>query len=422
MLSPVSASSSRQPLSPAAEAAALLRRIGFAILVLAVPIVAMVSRRATVVLAPIGVVLMVIATLIDGAGTGIWASFKRILFRPEGLLSLFLLGWAALSILWTPFLHFGSEKILNILTTIIMLLLGIASLPEKMRASNLYLMAIGTAGATLFAVIMALSGMLDATFEGEADGRSLQRGLLILAVFIWPSVGWLASRGRRFEAMLLGFVAFIGVLPSSSPALIIALLAGGLTFGAVTFHPHKSTRIIAYGVGLLLIFAPCLPFLLSSLFSTLYSPQHPLSLSVRLWAEIISSDPLRLITGHGVEAAFRSRVTGLLPPQSPNSLLFEIWYDLGIVGAFTLAAACVFLLKRMSETATPLQPAKFACFITAATLCVLGLNGWGVGGTQIWWITSLGLAALAFVASERGQFRHRLPKARASHDKESVST
>jgi hypothetical protein len=408
----------RQPLTPAEDAAALLRRIGFAILVLAVPIAAMVSRRATVVLAPVGVSLMLIATWIDDAGFGLIASFKRILSRPEGVAGALLIGWLALSMLWTPFPMQGGEKALNLLGTCFMLLLGIAALPEKMRASNLYLMAIGTAGATFFAVVMALFGLFSGSLENAAemdiDGRSLQRGLMILAIFIWPSVGWLASRGRRFEAMLLAAVTFIGTLPSSSSALTIALLAGGLTFGAVLFHPQRATRFIAYSMGLLLALAPLIPFILKPVFSLVPTSNALTTLALRLWAEIISGDPLRLITGHGVDAAFRSRVTGLLPAQSPNSFLFEIWYDLGIVGAFACAAVCVFLLKRMSLTPTPLLPAKFACFVTAATLGVLGMGGLGVGGTQIWWVTSLGLAALAFVASERGQFRHRLPKANKS--------
>jgi hypothetical protein len=413
----------RSPLTPAQDAAALLRRIGFAILVLAVPIAAMVSRRATVVLAPVGVTLMLLATWIDDAGFGLIASFKRILSRPEAVAGALLLGWVALSMLWTPFPTQGGEKALNLLGTCFMLLLGIAALPEKMRASNLYLMAIGTAGATVFAVVMALLGLFSGAVENaselEMDGRSLQRGLMILAIFIWPSVGWLASRGRRFEAMLLAAVAFIGTLPSTSSALTIALLAGGLTFGAVLFHPQKSTRIIAYGTGLLLALAPLIPFILNLMLWLVKTPNTLAALALRLWAEIISGDPLRLITGHGVEAAFRSRVTGLLPAQSPNSFLFEIWYDLGIVGAFSCAAVCVFLLKRMSCSSSPLLPAKFACFVTAATLGILGMGGagmggLGVGGTQIWWVTSLGLAALAFVASERGQFRHRLPKANKS--------
>ena len=45
-------------LDPATDAAMLLRRIGFATLALALPLASLVSRRAAVVLAPIGIHLI----------------------------------------------------------------------------------------------------------------------------------------------------------------------------------------------------------------------------------------------------------------------------------------------------------------------------------------------------------------------------
>jgi hypothetical protein len=46
-----------------------------------------------------------------------------------------------------------------------------------------------------------------------------------------------------------------------------------------------------------------------------------------------------------------------------------------------------------------------AAFATAFAIgCV------GVGLTTIWWLTTLALAILTFVAIERGQFRSRRPK------------
>ena len=52
---------------PAADAALLLRRLAFAILMLAIPVAALFARRALVILAPIAVVLLVLATAIDGS-------------------------------------------------------------------------------------------------------------------------------------------------------------------------------------------------------------------------------------------------------------------------------------------------------------------------------------------------------------------
>ncbi len=64
------------PLDPATDAALLLRRIGFGTLALVLPLAALVSRRAAVVLVPIGVVLLIIATLIEDPRNS-WACFER---------------------------------------------------------------------------------------------------------------------------------------------------------------------------------------------------------------------------------------------------------------------------------------------------------------------------------------------------------
>lgn len=53
------------PLDPATDAALLLRRIGFGTLALVLPLAALVSRRAAVVLVPIGIALLIIATLVE---------------------------------------------------------------------------------------------------------------------------------------------------------------------------------------------------------------------------------------------------------------------------------------------------------------------------------------------------------------------
>ena len=53
--------------NPSADAAAMLRRIGFAILFLVVPSVAFLTRRALVVLAPLAVILIVLASVLDGS-------------------------------------------------------------------------------------------------------------------------------------------------------------------------------------------------------------------------------------------------------------------------------------------------------------------------------------------------------------------
>ena len=96
----------------------------------------------------------------------------------------------------------------------------------------------------------------------------------------------------------------------------------------------------------------------------------------------------------------------LVPPNAPNSLLFEIWYDLGIIGALAGAAALYFSAMRAGREDPPLVPAIMALYASAFALACLG-----VGTAQMWWFTALVAVVLVFVATERGQFRTKRPKA-----------
>lgn len=393
-------------LDPAADAGMLLRRIGFATLTLAVPVAALVSRRAAVVLAPIGVALIVLASAIDGTGPGLRKGLLRDLMSPTGLCILLVFAWAALSLTWTPFPASGADKLLNLSLAAGLALVGAAALPERMRAANLYLMAIGAGGAALFAAILAVFGAIDMLPGAEGDSGSLERGLTILAMFIWPAIGWLTSRDRRIAALMLAAGALIVALMGSSRVVPMALIAGSVTFGIVMLRPREGPRWIAHGLAGIVVIAPLLPFVLRPVLKAALGGFDPMTLAARVWSEVVRLDPLRLLTGHGLDSAFRGRFSGLLPPESPTSALFEIWYDLGLVGAFACAAALWFALTRIGTTGGPLAGAKIGALVTAFIISALGL---GIG--QAWWPTTLGIIAIAFVAAERGQFRTTRPKA-----------
>src|SRR3712207_3893297 len=125
-----------------------------------------------------------------------------------------------------------------------------------------------------------------------------------------------------------------------------------------------------------------------------------------VWRQVVVSEPLRLLTGHGLETALRGRSFGLVPRNAPSTLLFEIWYELGVVGA---VAASLLLYRAVvgirSHRAT-VAPGIMAAFACAYALCCLG-----IGTTQVWWFTALVVLVLIFVAIERGQFRTTRPKA-----------
>lgn len=398
-------------LDPAADAAALLRRIGFATLVFAVPAAALMARRATVVLVPIGTVLILIAAVLDRGSPGVTRGLRAALTSPAGVAALVLIGWAMLSILWTPFPRTATDKIINIAGVILLGAAGVASLPERMRAANLYLVPVGAGIAALLAI--GLGGWRLNGGGGGGDGESLRRGLVVLVAAVWPALGWLVSRSR--PALALALVGAVGaaLLVATAWAAAVALAAGGFVYALATVRPRLAARLTAFAAAGALALAPLFPFVLRPFLKAFHGPFYPGATALRVWAEVMGREPLLLVTGHGLDASVRARLVGLLPAGAPQALPFEIWYELGVVGAFAAAALAALSVRAARRVHAPLLPSVLGAFTAGFVL-----TGFGAAGTQAWWSTALGAVVLTFVSVERGQFRTQRPKAVLSAEPE----
>jgi len=391
-----------QTANPSADAAAILRRLGFAILFFAVPLAALFTRRALVAMAPLAVILLVLASVLDGSARNAREKLTALMVSPGGVAGMVLLLWAGLSLVWTPFLPQASERLLNITGMALMALGGYLAVPERMRSANLYLLPIGVGLAALIAIGLSITG-------GSAldpEGLSLERGMLMLVVLLWPALAWLHSRGRNLEAIGLALAVAVCSLLTREGLPLYGLIAGTLAFVVTAWSPALGSRLTGLVMAGLLLFAPLLPFVLKPLAIGLFGPKAPVVMSLDAWRQIVLSEPLRLVTGHGLETALRGRFFGLIPPTAPSTLLFEIWYELGLVGA---AAGSIILYQ--AATRARIQRATVEPGIMAAFACTFTLGCLGIGTAQVWWFTTLVVLVLIFVAIERGQFRTKRPKA-----------
>lgn len=387
---------------PSTDAAAMLRRVGFALLLFAIPVAALLTRRAVVVLAPLAVILLVLAALIDGGARGPREKFLRLLRSPGGMAGLVLLLWAALSLLWTPFVAEASERLLNIVSMALLGLAGYLALPDRMRSANLYILPVGVGLTALLGMLIAFEG--DLSFD--PDGQSLERGMIVLALLVWPAVAWLHSRGRSLEALLIAVIVALAALMAAETLALQGLAAGAIVFAITAIAPHGGTRLTALAMAGLLLFAPVLPFVLKPLAAAMVGADSPMVASLDVWRHVVVGEPLRLITGHGLETALRGRFFNLLPVNAPYTVLFEIWYELGLVGATAGAVLLHAAVLKSGEQRPVLEPGIMAAFATAYAFGCLG-----IGTAQVWWFTALVVVVLVFVAIERGQFRTTRPKA-----------
>ena len=387
--------------NPSTDAAALLRRLGFAILLFAIPLAALFTRRALVVMAPLAVALIVMAAFLDGSAKNPRQRAVRLVTSRAGLAGFVLVLWAALSLIWTPFVPQASERLLNIIAMGLMAVAGYLALPERMRSANLYLLPVGVGLASLIGIAMLLreGGRL------EPDGLGVERGMVVLVLLLWPALTWLHSRGRNLEAVALALAVAVGSVLTDDTLPLTGLAVGALAFALTAASPRTGSRLIGLLMAGLLIFAPALPFLLKPAAGLLGADSSTVA-SLEIWQALVLKEPLRFLTGHGLETAWRGRLFGLLPPAAPFSLLFEIWYELGIVGAVSGAV----LLSQAALSARGdrpiLGPGIMASFASA-----FALGACGIGTAQVWWFTALVVLVLVFVAIERGQFRTKRPKA-----------
>jgi hypothetical protein len=397
------------PIDPATDAAILLRRIGFATLAVALPMASLVSRRAAVVLVPIGIVLLVIAALIEEPGwfTG---TLKRAVFSRPGLILVGLVGWAVLSLIWSPYTVSATEKAGNLVLAVALGFCGVSALPERMRASNLNLAALGTGLAALFALALIV---LTAFRRPDLEPGSVERGVSVVLIMAWPALAWLLSRKRGLTALGLAIVVALVALTRFEDGEAVAMICGAVAFGAVSASRQKASAAIATLIGAMMLLAPILPFLLIPIVSRLPDGSSDFVLALGVWADVISREPIQLVTGHGLDTVLRGRVTGALPQTTPVTLLFETWYELGLVGAAAASACLYFAVRAAGRMPSSLAAGGVAAYTTAFALTALGF-----ATLQPWWLMTLAAVALMFTAIARGQYRTERPAAPPTGDQQ----
>jgi hypothetical protein len=182
------------------------------------------------------------------------------------------------------------------------------------------------------------------------------------------------------------------------------MICGAVAFGAVSANREKASALVAAVIAGLMLLAPLLPFLLIPIVSRL--PDSSFAQSLGTWADIVSSAPIQLITGHGLDTVLRGRLIGALPPTTPTTLLFETWYELGVVGA-AAAAFCLYIAIRAAGR----MPSALAAGGVAAFATAFALSALGFATLQPWWLMTLTAVVLMFGAIARGQYRTDRPVA-----------
>lgn len=385
---------------PAEEASRLLLRIGVFLLFVVSLIAPILARQTVYVLLPIGAALLLAAaTLTPDAGSA--RSMRSILLSPPFLAALLLAAWTALSLLWTPF-EGPAERFAKIAATLALVALATGFLPLRTKTSNLNLLPIGVAAATIALAAVALLLTPQYSLDDILDVGPLGRAGLGLSLLVWPAMGALAVRDRWRWASALAVATALACYLSRAPNGLPALAVGAAVFAASFGRARLMSAVIATLMAAIVLLAP-----LAAYETHRFWPESPPAFFRHLafWGQMIETDGWRTLIGHGFGSATWGVLGGYLTPATPRSLIFKIWFDLGMLGA----AAAALVAARASLFVGQSRPA-LAPFLLGGIGAGFAICLFGPAAEQLWWLTLAGLDAIAFALVMRGQFRKRLPR------------
>lgn len=389
---------------PAEEAARLLLRLGVFLLFVISLVAPILARQTVYILLPIGAALLLAsAGLTPDARAG--RSLRAILLSPPVVAAMLLVGWTGLSLFWTPF-QGPAERFAKSAATLALVAVATGFLPLRTKTSNLNLLPIGAGAAAV--TLVAITALMQPlyTVEDILDVGPLGRAGLGLALLVWPAMGALAVRGRWYSAVALAVATMIACALSRAPNALPALVAGGVVFALSFGRARRMALALAAATAAITLLAPVAAFA-----THLIWPETPPAFFKHLafWGRMIASDGPRTLIGHGFGAATWGVLGGYLMPATPRSLVFQIWFDLGALGAAAMALVSARAAIAVGDSRPALAPFLLGGLATGFAICVLG-----PAAEQLWWLTLAGLDAIAFALVMRGQFRKRRPRLPAS--------
>jgi hypothetical protein len=374
--------------------------MGLILLFIVSQVAPILARQTIYLLLPIGAVLLLLSASLapDPRRLG---ELMRLAVTPPVIAALFFVAWTALSLAWTPYGAGPAERFAKSSATLALVAAACGLLPERTKTSNLNLLPIGAGVAAVTLAAVALYFTKGADSIADLDIDPLQRAGLGLALLVWPSLGALAVRGRWYSAGALAVATAIACNLSQAPHVMPSLAAGGLVFAISFGRASRVARFLAYAAAAIILLAP----FAAAIAHLIYASQAPALIKpLDVWGLIIANDGVRVLTGHGFGAAIYGILGHYLYQATPRSLVFEVWYDLGILGAAALAAVAARSFIIVGRSRAALSPFLLAGLATGVAISVLG-----PAAEQLWWLTIAGLDAIAFALVMRGQFRKSRP-------------
>ncbi len=335
----------------------------------------------------------------------------------SGLLSLpglavgAMLGWMAFSISWAhapngslaQFAQFGGV----VLCAVALALCLPAAAPRRRAA----LMALGLAGAAALMAADLKTGLwLRSLTGGRETTYTYNRGLVTLALLLWPTLALVFAARKPWLALPLLALAPLAVFSGESAAAIVALLVGVLVFPVAALIP-QTTRWLGLaatlaGLAVQPWFGTLMRNLLTGGFHETFKGAHS-SDRVDIWLSFEAAARAKWLFGNGFGSSVNlqnAAVAAQVPPDRvtmlgashPHNAFLQVWVELGLLGAALAAVLITLLFHGVGRLRPALQPFALACLAAAAMVALVSHGAW-----QAWWWAALAACLAGFAVLDR---------------------
>ena len=232
------------------------------------------------------------------------------------------------------------------------------------------------------------------------------RTAVLLTCLCWAAAAWMMIKNRRKVAA--GLIALVfGVALLGPTAEAVAPMGVGLIVFAIAWAvPERAGRWLAQVAALLVLAAPVIALVAKLVAAGLSLPAQGFIGSLGAWWDIVAYDPVRLMAGRGFDAAQAARDSGIIPPEANATLISDIWYDLGLLGAIGFAILLFHAFRAVGRFGLEVAPLALAGLASAFCYALIER-----GATQTWWMNGLIVFAIVLLSVERGRYRTVRPRA-----------
>ncbi|MDP9196748.1 MAG: O-antigen ligase family protein [Pseudomonadota bacterium] len=237
--------------------------------------------------------------------------------------------------------------------------------------------------------------LLHLNLIGEINMTRTNRGAVVLAILVWPVMGWLWPRRKVLALGLLAWTAVITIL-SESGAAVMALVAGTafLLAGHISFRWF--CRLVLAGA---LAALALMPWIVQEAYAlahgTWLMSWRPGTIGARLevWSFVAEKIMEKPLSGWGMDAgrlftipfmeSFHGKSYKFVHPHNAP---LQVWLDLGVAGVLAAGIFLVAVFRKIMPLDNRQGPRVLA--LVGATLTVMCVN------VNLWSASWLGLLCL----------------------------